>query len=487
MILSTLLVLLKNCWGIKMSSNKNSYTKAALFYIIANCIGQGFALLSNIIFTRIMSKEYYGLYTNYYSIVSLLTPFVGANLFIGLNTGYFDFKDNRKQFRASIAFLSLIVFLGFSACAVLLFAVLKCFNVVDFSFLVIMAALIHAYSFFVVNFYSNFENMENHFKVKSLLMILPNLLQILFSILLILCLKNNSYYERVLGSVSGVFVCALPLLVIMFFRSGSVIRPDYYKYALKISVPSILSSIAYMIMQQSDHVMITHFVGAEATAVYGLVYLIGNILYAFLQATSGAFQSWLYHALDSSRGENIKKIQKWYLFFFLFLAYGLMMVAPELVKILAPETYWDFRYIPPFVAGSSLMVLVNMESSVGEFHKKTGRISLCVALAAIINIVLNYIFIRKIGAIAASYTSLFSYLVLSIILFAVINKLHKHIYSIKYMILYFIAIIIGCAIFFAVGNNIALRYVVFILILGLLLFFIFRKKDEVMAIVRGGK
>ena len=163
------------------------------------------------------------------------------------------------------------------------------------------------------------------------------------------------------------------------------------------------------------------------------------------------------------------------------------MVAPELVKILAPETYWDFRYIPPFVAGSSLMVLVNMESSVGEFHKKTGRISLCVALAAIINIVLNYIFIRKIGAIAASYTSLFSYLVLSIILFAVINKLHKHIYSIKYMILYFIAIIIGCAIFFAVGNNIALRYVVFILILGLLLFFIFRKKDEVMAIVRGGK
>ena len=121
------------------------------------------------------------------------------------------------------------------------------------------------------------------------------------------------------------------------------------------------------------------------------------------------------------------------------------------------------------------MVLICMESNVGEFYKKTGRISLCVALAAIINIVLNYIFIRKIGAIAASYTSLFSYLVLSIILFAVINKLHKHIYSIKYMVLYFAAIIIGCAIFFAVGDNIVLRYVVFILILGLLSFFIFRK------------
>ncbi len=470
-----------------MNEKKNSYTKAALFYIIANCIGQGFALLSNIIFTRIMTQENYGLYTNYYSIVSLLTPFVGANLFLGLNIGYFDFKDNRKQFRASIAFLSLIVFIIFSIITTIFFLVLKRLNVLDFSIVIISAALIHAFSFFVVNFYSNFENMENHYKTKSLLMILPNLFQILFSVVLILSIKNNSYYERVIGSVSGVFICALPLFVIMIFRAGSVIRPDYYKYALKISIPSILSSISYMIMQQSDHIMITHFVGAEATAVYGLVYLIGNILYAFLQATGGAYQSWLFHALDSSHTENIHKIEKWYLFFFAFLAYGLLMIAPEVIKILAPENYWDFRYIPPFVAGSSLIVIVNIESSIGEFYKKTGRISLCVAVAALINIILNYIFIRKIGAIAASYTSLFSYLILCIILFAVINKIHKRIYSIKYMILYFATIILGCVIFFIVYDNPILRYIVYIIILCLLLLILYRNKDEILTIIKGEK
>ena len=131
-----------------MNEKKNSYTKAALFYIIANCIGQGFALLSNIIFTRIMTQENYGLYTNYYSIVSLLTPFVGANLFLGLNIGYFDFKDNRKQFRASIAFLSLIVFIIFSIITTIFFLVLKRLNVLDFSIVIISAALIHAFSFF---------------------------------------------------------------------------------------------------------------------------------------------------------------------------------------------------------------------------------------------------------------------------------------------------------------------------------------------------
>ena len=470
-----------------MAEKKKSYTTAALFYIIANCIGQGFALLSNIMFTRIMSQENYGLYTNYYSIVSLLTPFVGVNLFLGLNIGYFDFKENRKQFRASIAFLSLIVFIFFSIFTILIFLVLKHFNIITFPILILSAALIHAYSFFVVNFFSNYENMENHYKIKSLLMILPNLFQILFSLVLICCLKNNAYYERVIGSVLGVFLCALPLFVIMIFKAGSVIRPDYYKYALKISVPSILSSIAYMIMQQSDHIMITHFVGAEFTAVYGLVYLIGNILYAFLQATSGAYQSWIFHALDSSQVENIKRIQKWYLFFFVFLAFGLLMIAPEIIKILAPQNYWDFRYIPPFVAGSCLMVLINMESSIGEFYKKTGRISVCVAIAAIINIILNFIFIQKIGAIAASYTSLFSYFVLCIILYLVINKIHKNFYSIKYMIFYFLIVVLGCIVFILVYENIILRYSVFITILIFFLCIIIWKRNEVINLIRSKK
>lgn len=470
-----------------MNVKNNSYTKAALFYIISNCIGQGLILLSNIIFTRIMSQENYGLYTNYYSIVALLTPFVGANLFLGLNIGYFDFKENRKQFRACITFLSLLVFIVFSIVTIILFLVLKRLNVLDFSILIISVALIHAFSFFIVNFYSNFENMENHYKTKSLLMIVPNLFQILFSVILILSIKKNSYYERVFGSVLGVFICALPLFVIMIFKAGSVIRIDYYKYALRISIPSILSSISNIIIQQSDHIMITLFVGAEITAVYGLIYLIGNILYAFLQATSGAYQSWLFHVLDSSNTENIRKIEKWYLFLFAFLAYGLLMIAPEIIKILAPENYWDFRYIPPFVASSSLIVIVNIESLIGEFYKKTGRISLCVAFAALINIVLNYVFIRKIGAIAASYTSLFSYLILCIFLFFVINKIHKDIYSIKYMIIYFITIIIGCMIFLIVYNKLILRYIVYISILSLFIFVAYKKKNEVFTILKGEK
>ena len=467
-----------------MNKKTSVFFNASIWYIIANCLGQGIMLLSSIVFTRIMSQEHYGLYTTYYSVVALLTPFVGANLFIGLNNGYFDFKEDRKHFRASVLFLSFLVFIGITFVLILLTCLLNRISTKQLSFFVLIFALVHAYSFFVINYYNNYVNMENRYKVKSLLMMLPNVLQVLFSILLIYSIKKNAYYERVIGSAAGVFICALVLFVIMLAGNYKLWNKKYYLYVLKISVPSILSSIAYMVMQQSDHIMITEFVGAEFTAVYGLVFCIGNILYAFLQATNGAFQSWAYHALDSGNYSEIKMIQKWYLFFFLIISIGLLMISPEVIKILAPSTYWDFKYIPPFLAGSCMLVLNTFYATVGEFYKKAGKVSLCVAIAAICNIILNLIFIPQYGAIAAAYTSFFSYIVLVLLGRVLIQFLHRGLYSDRFFCSFSIIIIINCTLFLFIYESFFLRYIFFISILVGLCLYAYNNRLEIIGLVK---
>ena len=467
-----------------MNKKTSVFFNASIWYIVANCLGQGIMLLSSIIFTRIMSQEHFGLYTTYYSVVALLTPFVGANLFVGLNNGYFDFKENRKQFRASVLFLSFLVFVGTSFILITFTNVFNKVSTKNLSIFVLIFSLLHAYSFFVINFYNNYANMENRYKVKSLLMMLPNIFQVVFGIVLIYAIHKNAYHERVIGSVAGVFVCAAVLFVVMIVGNYQLWNKKYYSYVLRISVPSILSSIAYMVMQQSDHIMITAFVGAKYTAVYGLVYYIGNVLYAFLQATNGAFQSWAYHALDSGNYSGIKQIQKWYLCFFLIVSIGLLMISPEVIKILAPSSYWDFRYIPPFLAGSCMLVLNTFYATVGEFYKKAGKVSLCVAAAAISNIILNMIFIPKYGAIAAAYTSFFSYVVLVLLGRYLIQFLHKGLYSDKYFCLFSFFIIGNCILFLLVYNNILLRYLCFIsMLLGICLY-AFNKRMEIIGLVR---
>lgn len=467
-----------------MKNKTSVFFNASIWYIIANCIGQGIMLLSSILFTRIMSQEHFGLYTTYYSVVALLTPFVGANLFVGLQNGYFDFKEDRKQFRASVLFLSVLVFIGISFILLLSINIFNRLSTKQLSYFVLVFALLHAYSFFVVNYYSSYINMENRYKIKSFLMMIPNILQVFLSAFLIFAIHKNAYFERVIGSVAGVFICAVVVFIIMIAGNYKLWNKKYYLYVLKISVPSILSSIAYMIMQQSDHIMITEFVGAKFTAVYGLVYCIGNILYAFLQATNGAFQSWAYHALDSGKYSEIKQIQKWYLFFFLIISIGLLMVSPELIKILAPSSYWDFRYIPPFLAGSCMLVLNTFYSTVGTFYKKAGKVSLCVAAAAISNIVLNMIFIPKYGAIAAAYTSFFSYVILVLLGRTLIQFLHKALYSDGYFCLFSVLIIISCALFLLVYKNFILRYFCFISILSGICLYAYNKRVEIIRLIK---
>ena len=79
----------------------NKFLSSSVWYLGATIIGYAVTFFGNIVFTHIMPQEHYGLYTNYYSIVTLAGPFVCANLFVGLQNGFFDFKDRRKEFRSS--------------------------------------------------------------------------------------------------------------------------------------------------------------------------------------------------------------------------------------------------------------------------------------------------------------------------------------------------------------------------------------------------
>lgn len=458
----------------------NPLVKASILYIVGNGIGQGSILLGAMIFTRIMAQSDYGIYSTYYSAVSILTTIVGANLFIALNNGYIDYKKVIHRFRASVLLLSTFIFTTIFCLTILAHGIFH----IGTSFFLLSFALMHAYSFFVVNYYNYSANMENQYKMKTLFLVLPNILQILLSIIAIFMFKKYGLYARIVGSTLGVATCSLFLYVHMIRDQKKLINKEFWTYSLKISVPSVLSSISYMLLQQCDKVMITSFYSAEENAVYSLVYYIGYVLYAVLQATSGVWQAWIYRALDKGKLENAKKIQKWYLFVFAQMAYGLLMISPELVKLLAPKSYWNFNYVAPFIIGSCLMVMYTFYTTVGMFYKKTGKVSLCVLSAAVINVILNYVLIPKYGGVAAAYTSVFSYIVLFILTRALVQKLKRGLFSTKYFVVFIVAIFVGSAVFLLIYNHILIRYITFILLLLLSLFYMAKNKNELLTLIQ---
>lgn len=456
----------------------NSFVNASFVYILANGIGQGTTLIANTFFTRYMSQRDYGLYSNYYSLVSILIPIIGMNLYDGLANAYMDYRTRIHEFRSSLLLLS-IIWGGIISCLTIGLEILLGWSM---PLTVIIAALIHAYGFFVVNYYLQSMNMENQFIKKGIGLCVPNILQALLGVIaIILC---NNYISRAVGSSLGIAVCGAVGIVAICKDVRPKYSEEYWKYALKISMPAIISSLAAMIMQQCDKIMITEYIGAEATAVYALVYNIGYILYAVLQATSGVWQVWFYNTLAKKMYSNIISVQKWYLFIIFFLATGLYMVAPEVVKILSPSSYWHFEYVPPFIISSYLILMYSLHLSTAQYYKKTGVVSCIVAVAALVNIALNYILIPHFGGIAAAYTTVISYLFIFAVSGVYLAVRKQYYFEFRYFVFGGVGVMLMGGVFYQVMDLTLIRYSMFMMMLLLELLYMYTKRETLM---KGGR
>lgn len=452
----------------------NPLVKSSVIYVIATFIGQGMLFLGIIVFTRLMKQDDYGKYSTYYAYVSVLTVLIGANLHYALNNAYIDQRARIAEFRKTILFLSFLIVLLITAVVLLIVPIV--FE--DFSFFVIIMLVIHSYCFFVINYRVYSANMENDYKRKKWLLILPNTFQFIFSVVLIIFMSQNSFEARVVGSTFGVGIIAVFNFAEMMHCKGKLIDINYWKYALMIALPSVIMSISYMLMQQCDKVMITNIRGAEDTAIYSVIYYLGYAIIAIDQAIAPVRQAWIYEKLDRKEVKEAKVIQKWYLMVMAILTTGLIMVGPEIVKIIAPKSYWQFEYIVPFVVSACMMLLYRFYTEVSLFYKKNAILSVCVAICAVVNILLNAVLIPKVGAIAACYTTVVAYFLLFILTGIVSEKCMRHIYS-KRIFGYFVLWVAFMSVLsYIVYESIWTRYIIYSIALGMLLIYTYIKRAE---------
>ena len=214
----------------------------------------------------------------------------------------------------------------------------------------------------------------------------------------------------------------------------------------------------------------------EASAgIYSFAY---NI-YALVQVTANSLDNvwgpWFYQKRKDNDIKAIKKYSGFYAFYMMMFSSSIIFMAPEIIKLLGSKSYWDAIYsVIPIVAGGYFAFLYTIPSSVEYYHGKTQYIAGGTSLAAIINIVLNYIFIRRYGYIAAAYTTLATYFLYFLFHYIIAAKIEgKTIFSNGTMI--------GCAIGISVSivlGNVLIEYTAIRMLIILSLFLISLAHEE---------
>jgi len=407
---------------------KNKNTKAGSFYLFGNLFNKAIAFLTIPIFTRLLTTNEYGIVSTYISFVTIVGTFVTFSLGSSIRTAFMDFKSDLDSYISSIMFLSILNFCTTSMTVI----VIVHFFASQVDVILVIFCLLQAFMSCVIESISIKYMMELKYFKRTFLLAAPNVLVVILSIIFILLMDDNKQMGRIYAYVVVYSIFGIVYLINIFISGKKFICTDYWKYALKFSVPLVFHGLSVVVLAQSDRTMITAMRNVSETGIYSLVYNFSMIALVITTSLESVWIPWFTNKMQVNDKKIINKNVKIYMEIVTVMVVCIMLVAPEILTIMAPKEYWSGKVlIPPIVLASFFMFLYSISVDLEYYYKSTKIIATNTIIAAGINIILNYIFIPLYGALAAAFTTVIAYAVSFVIHYFAARKLNNELFPFK--------------------------------------------------------
>lgn len=392
-----------------MKDKKQSALRAGFGYTIGNYLLKGLGFITVPIFARLLETSDFGIYNTFLSYEGILYLFVGLAVHTSIKNAKYRFTSYLEEYTSSISLIPtvtavLLLFLGnmFSS------NIEKCLGLdrMQTNLLILMCwgtSLLYIYQSRLVLDYVTKEYLS--------LSYFNTIVSVVLSILLVIFIfPEEKYLGRIVGTVVPMVVIGIWILFRLYKRARPRINLIYWKYGLTISLPVIPHGIGQVILSSFDRIMITNMVGASESGLYSFAYSIYSIVYIAGNSISTVFEPWAFSKISENKTQELQERAKDYVMGLAVICAGVMLLAPEVVVILGSQKYVEaIPAVIPVIFGGFFAMAYTMPSIIEYYKEKTGFIAVGTGAAAVLNIVLNSIFIPKYGYIAAAYTTLVSY------------------------------------------------------------------------------
>ena len=404
-----------------------------------------------------------------------MSIFATLNLYHGAyGKGLVQFEEDKNSFASSIVGLSLTLTMALTT---IFFALKKFTSLLSFPYHLLIALFIDIAAMSVIDFWQIKERFNYKYKLCVFVSISSSILSVVFGVLAVF-LANKKLEARIFTDMTVKMVFAVVLLTIVIKSGKKLFDKAYWKFGLKFNIPLLPHFLSTYALNHADRLMIGELIGNAEVGYYSIASTIASTLQLFVTSLDNALQPYVYNSLKVEDYTNVRKNTRW-----LFLLIAVMCVlpmafAPEIIIVFAGRSYASAIYVvPPISASVYFIFAYSMFSKVSFYNQKTQLISFASICCALINIILNYICIPKFGYIAAGYTTLVSYIALSLMHYLNYKKLMKmmqrknseSLYDITMVMVFGISLIFIMALMAIIYKYILLRYTIIIAIVLTLL------------------
>lgn len=440
-----------------MKKKNKEYYKNTLILLIGKFCTQFISFLLLPIFTRYLLSSDYGYVDLLQTYISLFAPVI----ILRIDSAVFRFLiDERKEKEKSKVTItnSIIISILSSIFIIMIYIVIN--NIINIKYFELLCVniIVLIFSSVILQIARGLGNNLDY----SIASIITGITNLIVNSLLIV--KFNFDASSIfIASIFSNLICVVflfyKLKINKMFSIKSTNKSKLFKM-LKYSFPMIPNSLSWWIINVSDRSIISIFLGVSFNGIYTISCKFSNILNNIFSIFN---MSWTetasLHIDDEDKNEFFSEmINK---IFILFACVGLFVIAviPLFYDFLIGKEYLtSYDYIPILIFSGNLNVLSWLFGGIYIAKKETKVVAKTTIYSAIINIIIHFVLIKKMGLFAACFSTLFSYLILVIYRYfdvkkyVLINlKLNKYIIIMAAYIIMFINYYIQNKLFLIIG------------------------------------
>ena len=220
---------------------------------------------------------------------------------------------------------------------------------------------------------------------------------------------------RIVVSTAMNLVVAIIFFVVNIKKGKTFYNKEIWKYAVKFNIVLIPHYLSMQVLSQSDRIMINNMCSSSDAGIYSVAYSFAMLLTLVTTGINSSFGPFIYKCIKAENYEKLRKSTTFLLFGIAAMTVAMICVIPDVFKLMLPESYYPAIWVIPPVAGAVFFqFLYPLFGSVEFYYEAKKYVTIASVIGAGINIVLNYIFIKLFGFIAAAYTTLFCYIMFSV-------------------------------------------------------------------------
>lgn len=237
---------------------------------------------------------------------------------------------------------------------------------------------------------------------------------------------------------------------------------------LKYSVVLIPNTFMWWIINSSDRVMITSFIGNSANGIYAISCKIPTLLSTIVTIFNTA---WSYSAIKENdsydRDEYNNSVYNGLVMLSVVIGAAMMLVMKPFLAVYVSKMYYKaWMFTPYLVVGCVFLSIASFLGAYYTVNKDSKGFLYSSSVAAAINLALNYLLIPKIGIAGAALATAISYI--AVFLYRAVDTkkyIFINVFSKKHLVSYILLMLIGCSMFIEGLMSYLLMIIIYIVIL----------------------